>query len=951
MEHNYYVNFLRRAVISPKVGLFFLFVLFSSAAIAQHSVRGIVTNEKGEVLVGASAIVQGTKKGASTNAEGVFVIDGLSSGNYAITISSLSYSSQTVRIIVPMKTELKITLAESTAKLEEVIVTGVFDKRKRIDASVAISTMSARDIRLQAPESAVDLLKNVPGVYVNSSAGEIKNQVVVRGTPISNNVSSGYYYVSMQEDGLPVTNLTGGNFGPDYFLRSDATIDKLEAVRGGSSSITGSDSPGGVFNYVSKSGTSKLNGLFELKYGIEGNGNPFKRADFNIGGPLGSKGDITYNVGGYYRVSDGARNPGYTLNYGGQIKGNFIKKYEKGSLKLYYKYLNDHNGFFDFLPYTNFDNPTVVSGFKNTDTFVGSGSSDYDFQFYQGGPTVQYRPQNLIKNRDLAIGLDWHQDLGNGWSVSNNVKFSSKVSNGSYQIPLSIMDVSGFTFAGFTGYLFNSGGVFRINDLATGQNLFTLNNNFPSLKIANDNLPNNTIMKSPIIWTVGYQKDIKLNELMDQFIINKVIGKSTFTLGGYIGISNIDSKDGIAGQQYVTFENRPRPLSLTYTQKNGTVIQYTNPQGWLNTGGNYRDNLVTNNRVDLFFAQTSSLTEKLTLDYGLRYNYSAYTGTTKGQITDLAIKAAGGLDKNLLTDYDSNVFNLDTWTFDKSYNSLSFSGALNYKITEQQAVYGRYSTGNKAPDVSAITEPTSKEAANLLSLEPITMTQAEIGYKAQFKNISAYVTPFYSKVSKIPSYSWASAGNGISYYTPVVYSEQETKGVELETNINISPKFSIRAAGTFQDPKSIVSRSWDTRKDGIADDTLLVKNNASVALTPKVMASITPTFQTGQFNIFLTWRYVGSAPANALGAFDLPAYQLVNLGAGYKLSKHIDARVNVNNLFDSYGVTGWYPPGGFPSSLFPQNFTPEARAKSPDAIWGARTTPPRSFFVTLSYRF
>jgi len=52
------------------------------------------------------------------------------------------------------------------------------------------------------------------------SLGEIRNTVYSRGVSVgSNDGASGYYYVSLQEDGLPVTNATFGNYGPDYFYR------------------------------------------------------------------------------------------------------------------------------------------------------------------------------------------------------------------------------------------------------------------------------------------------------------------------------------------------------------------------------------------------------------------------------------------------------------------------------------------------------------------------------------------------------------------------------------------------------------------------------------------------------------------------------------------------------------------------------------------------------------
>jgi len=218
-------------------------------------------------------------------------------------------------------------LKENVAALEEVIVTGVFDKRTRMESSVAISTLSAKQFDKLAISSAADLLKNIPGVFVNTSLGEIRNTVYSRGVSVgSNDGASGYYYVSMQEDGLPVTNATFGNYGPDYFLRTDATLGKLEAVRGGTASILGNNAPGGIFNYVSKTGGKEFAGEIRAKYGLEGNGqNPFYRTDVNFGGPLSKDKSLTYNIGGFYRQADGARYPGYPMNNGGQVKANLVK--------------------------------------------------------------------------------------------------------------------------------------------------------------------------------------------------------------------------------------------------------------------------------------------------------------------------------------------------------------------------------------------------------------------------------------------------------------------------------------------------------------------------------------------------------------------------------------------------------------------------------------------------
>ena len=169
-------------------------------------------------------------------------------------------------------------------------MTGVFDKRTALQSSIAISTLRSADIAKLAPNSAADLLSYTPGVYVNSAVGEINNTVFSRGVNANQFVvagGNGYYYVSLMEDGLPVSNLSSGNIVADYFYRADATLSRFESVRGGSASITGANAPGGIFNYVSKTGQNSSNEL-TYKFGLEGDGrNPFHRVDGNFGGKLG----------------------------------------------------------------------------------------------------------------------------------------------------------------------------------------------------------------------------------------------------------------------------------------------------------------------------------------------------------------------------------------------------------------------------------------------------------------------------------------------------------------------------------------------------------------------------------------------------------------------------------------------------------------------------------------
>ena len=122
--------------------------------------------------------------------------------------------------------------------VENIVVTGVFSAKSLEQAPVALSVVSGEELEQQIPSSASDILKNVPGVFVNSALGEIRNVVFSRGVSANSlDGASGYYYVSMQENSVPVELMTTNNYGPDYFSRPDLMLDHVESLRGGTASV------------------------------------------------------------------------------------------------------------------------------------------------------------------------------------------------------------------------------------------------------------------------------------------------------------------------------------------------------------------------------------------------------------------------------------------------------------------------------------------------------------------------------------------------------------------------------------------------------------------------------------------------------------------------------------------------------------------------------------------
>ena len=190
------------------------FIVCTQHTFAQTgTLTGKVNDGNGAPLAGATVTIKNTQKMTNTNEQGIFAFaDAPQNGR--LVVSYVGFATQNFGY--SNNQTGTITMHEAAAENSEVVVTGVFDKRTALQSSVAISTLKKETISKMTPDGATDLLSYTPGVYVNSAVGEINNTVFSRGVN-ANQFSvaggNGYYYVSLMEDGLPVTNISSGDVG------------------------------------------------------------------------------------------------------------------------------------------------------------------------------------------------------------------------------------------------------------------------------------------------------------------------------------------------------------------------------------------------------------------------------------------------------------------------------------------------------------------------------------------------------------------------------------------------------------------------------------------------------------------------------------------------------------------------------------------------------------------
>ena len=936
-----------------KIIMLFIFTIastFCNPVFSQTTINGEVKDSYGNPLEGANIILSPSNYTSTTDANGLFKIENITADNYIITISHLGYKTlkDTVKITQKNVT-LSFILEDDLLNLQTIVVTGTFDPRIQLESSTSISTLNSKAMQQNYPQGTASLLQNIPGTFTDASAGEVFTKVYTRGISASAEDDTGWYYVSLQEDGLPVSLVQHSYYSPDLFHRLDLTTQKVEAIRGGSSSITALNAPGGIYNFISHSIRNDFGGDIQLSNGFQGEGNALYKVDANIGGPLGN--NWFFNAGGHYRHDDGARNTSFPFSKGGQFKLNIIKKNANGYLKFYGKILNDKTNRYTGVAATNWDNPTPAFGqdFKSTSLLMPSfNASIPDGRNLSGGASNNFNPSQGVHAKDVAFGFDISQDLGNDWLLKNNIKFSAKDANWQTSISNAFVSLNNPLAYFISGADFPIGQVvFR--DAQSGSELARVNNSGvlagdPIKYLSEGSLPNDAIMG-----TSAWYKDNKADEWMNQFTLQKKLENHDITTGFALGFSDTSLfTQGSFG--FVTYEPNPRMLQVTLENPGDPVIELSDANGVSNYGGLFFVNSRAKvSQIATFINDRWKVSNKVHLDLGLRYETIKHKGS-KDRFAPFTQN--GGVDGNVNTAYDNGILapTGEQDNFNYNYNYLSFSGGLNYKIDDETALFARFSKGNKAPELNYYFNNFSNVPINKKG-EVQKINQAEIGIKYNLKDFSFTSTLFWSQLKDvgIANFEFDSNDNSI-FYTPIQFNTLRTIGLEWESVYSPIQHFTFRFNGIIQNPKATEWKVYDAAGSvDTSDDSIEDFSGNTLPFNPKLMFNFSNEYQKNKISAFIKWQFMGNRYGNVSNGFKLPAYSIFNLGVGYQISKNLSADILVTNLFNSEGLANFFGANSFGANA--NGATPEFIAANPDASFVVFPVLRRRALLKLNYSF
>lgn len=150
--------------------LFLLLCVFALCVKAQQiQVSGKVTDEKGEVLIGATVSELGTKNGTITDFDGHFNVS-ISKKNAQLVVSFMGYETRTIDIVG--KTKLNVVLKTSEQTLQELVVVG-YGTQKKASVTGAISSINQTLLK-QTPTANISnaLVGKITGLTAVQASGE-----------------------------------------------------------------------------------------------------------------------------------------------------------------------------------------------------------------------------------------------------------------------------------------------------------------------------------------------------------------------------------------------------------------------------------------------------------------------------------------------------------------------------------------------------------------------------------------------------------------------------------------------------------------------------------------------------------------------------------------------------------------------------------------------------------
>jgi iron complex outermembrane receptor protein len=739
------------------------------------------------------------------------------------------------------------------AEIQQVVVTGTASAKgsRKIDTSFSITTATEEQLKAASPSSTADVMKLVPGVYAESTGGQSGANIEVRGFPSGSDSP----FVSVQMNGNPVYPVPVLSFfeGSSAF-RLDDTIERVEVLRGGPSTIYSVGQPGATMNFILKKGSDTPEGSVRVTTGT----GKLKRVDAFYGGPLADGWYAT--IGGFARQTQGVRDPQFKADDGKQITATLTRKLDDGEVTAYVRSTNDKNAFYTGVPLISSNNGRTITAFPGFDPLTGTLMSNEMRHF-----TIDAAPGKTLQ-RDLAegrgidatlFGAEYEQKIG-GWDVSNKANYFNGDLN-------TISMFTGNNPLSAAAYLANANAASNPGAAATSGNMTYVKGGAVD--------PNQQVVQAGL-WSV----EKKLKSFTDEFRVSKEFIKDhTLTLGAYYANYKSDDVWYLGNSHLMTAT--PNASLINVKLANGAIVSNNGVDGnvFYAPVANYKGD-----NTAFFIANEWKVSPDLKLDAGARREKQSL----RASISNLK---SMDTDANPLTVYNNGT-SMPTGTFtnlqrDDSVSSFT-AGAL-FKLSKDMSVFARANTGHTFIYFDDMRNAGTQAALNDRNGVPTPkVTQYEVGFKTVGKMYSAYINGFYTDFTGISFQQITTTG--------VLNSVSGSKGHGVEFEVALRPVENLQ-----------ITLTGDYQKSKYKDNPAIAGNE--VQRQPNLQFRLSPSYRipmgANSVKLYGTYSYIGDRWADQSNLSYLPKYKTFDAGILASIGEHWEVRVAATNLSNELGLT------------------------------------------------
>ncbi len=266
---------------------------FLSTQLFAQNVAGVVSDEDGAALLGATILVKGTSTGTTTDASGAFALNYDGSFPFTLVVSFIGYETQELAVQQAIS-NLQIRLEERVILGQELVVSASRRPEKLQEAPAAVSVLSAEELSASGGATTpIRALINTPGVELQQQTGQRIN-LALRGSSgvFSTDVFPMLDYRSLISPGLEF-------FDSQNSPINGIDLERIEVVLGPGSALYGPDVTSGVVHFISKDPFRYPGTTVEL---LGGNQSTFKTAIRHAGHSADKK--FGYKINARYGQGD-----------------------------------------------------------------------------------------------------------------------------------------------------------------------------------------------------------------------------------------------------------------------------------------------------------------------------------------------------------------------------------------------------------------------------------------------------------------------------------------------------------------------------------------------------------------------------------------------------------------------------------------------------------------------